>query len=268
MRLFRHKKANRRLSQTKPVRHHYGRWIGGVVTVAIIGVFGYGIIALLSPMAQPIKTVQVKGALRHVPHDQIRQVVNAHIVGGFFGLKVNEIKQSVRQLPWVYDLSVRRIWPDTLRITVFEQQAFARWADGGLVNTHGQRFIPLAQTIPDNLPVFAGPEGKTIEVMNRYIELTEVLKPVGASITRIEMDDRRAWRIHLNSGIDLVLGRSTGDMEIKRFINIYQRALVSRVSDIRRIDLRYTNGLAVRWKRNKTYTGNMHGEKKVNAKES
>ena len=49
--------------------------------------------------------------------------------------------------------------------------------------------------------------------------------------------------------IEVVLGRENVLERLQRLTKIYPGALAKRSAEIKSIDLRYTNGMAVRWKK-------------------
>ena len=82
--------------------------------------------------------------------------------------------------------------------------------------------------------------------MQQYQMLSQMLRPLGFSISRLELRERGSWFLTTNQGIELLLGRDQVVEKMRRFTAIYQRHW-SRKAKIARIDLRYANGLAVAW---------------------
>ena len=52
----------------------------------------------------------------------------------------------------------------------------------------------------------------------------------------------------MNNGLLLSLGRSDTYPRMQRFVKTYTQTIAPRLADIERIDLRYTNGFAIRWR--------------------
>ena len=57
--------------------------------------------------------------------------------------------------------------------------------------------------------------------------------------------------MRFRQGPDVIIGRKEQDRRIERFKVGCMQELTSRFADIRRIDLRYTNGFAVEWVKGK-----------------
>ncbi|EXF46277.1 cell division protein FtsQ [Pseudomonas sp. BAY1663] len=83
--------------------------------------------------------------------------------------------------------------------------------------------------------------------MQQYQMLSQMLRPLGFSIARLELRERGSWFLTTNQGIELLLGRDQVVEKMRRFTAIYQQALEQESEKIARIDLRYANGLAVAW---------------------
>lgn len=217
--------------------------------VALCGLAAWGWVKLDDPRTLPIAAVKVEGQFHHLNKQQLQQAAVAYTAGGFFNVDVDAVRDAVLRLPWVNAVSVRRVWPDTLRIDVVEHLPVARWGSGGLVNSQGALFFPPAASYPAELPELQGPQGSEARVAARYRDIDKTLKPLALHVSRVSLDDRRAWRIELDNGALLVLGHVADDARLTRFARLYPIALAARAADIGEVDLRYTNGFAVRWKK-------------------
>ena len=116
----------------------------------------------------PIKSVKIFGA-RHVDHHQVQSLVMPFISQGFFAVDVDAIKQKLRQMPWIAETSVRRVWPNQVLITVMEKNPIARWNETTLLSSSGELFSPEQGNITE-LPQFSGPEGQQVVMAQYYIK--------------------------------------------------------------------------------------------------
>ncbi len=240
-----------------------------VCGLALMGILAWSVATLMDPATLPIDTVRVEGGFRHVSKARIREVVGPETLKGFFSTDVAGIRDAVLQLPWVHRVSVRRIWPGTVEIRIAEQRALATWAEDGLVNAEGEVFRPAPGSRPAGLPVFRGPPGSAGELLKGHRAMTRVLNAAGLKIARLKMDERRAWSIELGNGMVLALGRRHGVARLRRFVTAYRTALAKRTTEVEYVDLRYTNGFAVRWaERADSSTARSQGEKSIDAKKS
>lgn len=224
------------------------RWIAGAIaSVLLVVATGVSVRWLIDPHNLPIRSVQIAGQFRHLTSEQLQAAVANTVRGGFFTVDVAAVMRAARTLPWVDVASVRRVWPDTLRLEVVEQVPLARWAEHDLLNRRGERFTPAADTLPTGLPELQGPAGLEAATTASYYEMSKALAPDGLKITRLIQDERRSWHVTLDNGIELRLGRDDAYPRLLRFVRLYPKVLASRATEIATIDLRYTNGFAVAW---------------------
>lgn len=243
------KKTNRRIVPKQERRWINPRVMASVVLGAIlVAATGWGSAELSDPRTFPIRSIQIIGDLHHLSKGQLQDIVVPHATGGFFNVDVRSIRRAVMELPWADSVSVRRVWPDSLHILVTEQVPFARWGEKGVLNARGELFYPGPDSVPGGLPDFHGPDAQEGAVVNAYRDMSRALAPVGLRITKLVLDERRAWRLELDNGIELSLGRVDHYPRLVRFVRIYPKLLASRTGAVRSIDFRYTNGFAVLWK--------------------
>jgi cell division protein FtsQ len=113
------------------------------------------------------------------------------------------------------------------------------------VNTYGEVFRVV---LDEKMPVFTGPiEANSREVMNRYRQFSEALAPLQQSITEINLSSRHAWRIQLDTGTILELGRKDIDRRLLRYVSVYNQSIAHLNQDepLAYVDLRYPSGFAV-----------------------
>ena len=221
--------------------------------VVMLSLVSWLLVTLKNPETLPIKMVRAQGTFSHVSEAMLQKAVG-QVSGGYFNVDVNQVQQVVETLPWVAQASVRRIWPDTLAISVKEQKAMAYWGDKGLVNLNGEIFTPDKSTYPKALPYFEGPAGMNEKVTQYYKGAQQRLKPLGLSVTGVLLDDRRSLILELNHQLELVLGKDQKTERLERFVRVYPKILSDKISRIARVDLRYPHGMAVEWKKDPVNT--------------
>lgn len=202
---------------------------------------------LMQPDTLPIQRVTIEGEFRYLTQQDLYLAIGDLATGGFFNVDVHAVKAAAETLPWVDRAAVRRVWPDTLRVEIIEQQPLAHWGEREVVNARGTVFAQDGMTLPAGLPRFYGPDGTAEIVVERYRILSAQLSAAGLAIAELRLSPRRAWELNLNNGLHLALGRAVNNSQLQRFVNVYHRALASQTAAIKSVDLRYSNGFAVRW---------------------
>lgn len=216
--------------------------------LVLAGILGWLWSTLTDPRLLPFKAVKVEGSFEHVDANRVRDAVAPYLAGNFFTVDVAEVQRVVEALPWVRYAEVRRQWPDTLHVVVTEQVAVALWGADALVNDAGDVFSPPRASFPPGLPYLQGPAGSGPLLARTYRELGEIVAPLNLHITHLLLDERRAWQLGLDGGMQVMLGRGEPRGRLLRFVRFYHRALQGQEAAVERVDLRYSNGFAVSWK--------------------
>ena len=175
-----------------------------------------------------LRTVVIEPAgeslpLRHVNTTLLRAAGLRQVPGNFLTVDLGAVRDAFERVPWVRRAQVRRIWPNALRIGIEEHQPLATWADGRLVNRHGELFAANAAEAEEDAP------------LQLHLEA-------------VALSPRYAWSVRLDNGLTLMLGREQGlpiSERVARWVALYPhvQARLNRRADT--IDLRYPNGFAV-----------------------
>lgn len=196
----------------------------------------------------PVLHVTVEGELQQTDRQQLQQIVKPYVTGSFIEVDVAGLRTAAQQIPWVDQIQVRRVWPDTLHLIVTEHQAIARWNDDGLVNNRGQVFFPEKASFPEGLVQLHGPTGSSEIMARRLVAMQRDLNALELRIRSLQMDERRSWGVTFTNDLELQLGRADSESRLQRFIRVFSGQLAVYREQIATIDMRYTNGLAVQWK--------------------
>lgn len=193
----------------------------------------------------PVNNLMIQGEHQYLSRDSVRESVLAlPEVGNFFALEVDQVQQQLQALPWVYQASVRKQWPDTVRVYIVEQQPVAHWNQDAMLNVHGEVFQAKADV--QELVSLSGPDEEARRVLEEYRQVQKLLQPKGYTIARVHLTPRRSWELTLNNGITLLLGREEITARLQRFVDVYPDIEASE--RVAYLDLRYDTGLAVGWK--------------------
>ena len=191
----------------------------------------------------PVRRIAIQGSLRHVTQEQLRLVGETELQGTFFTLNIDTIRAAFEKLPWVRQVTVRRVWPDELQINIEEYVALARWGETGLLSTQGMWFDAAADS---RLPMVLGPAGSERELAQRLLEFRQLLDPTGLKLAQLHVSERRAWTVTLDNGLVLELGSQALRERLQRFTANWRSTLAKVPYRISNVDLRYPNGFAVR----------------------
>lgn len=224
-------------------------WFGPVflvsVVVGLLGLVWYAMQVAKDVQSSPVADVEVFGQIEYIDPDQLESVIKQEFRQSFFSLPVDQVHQRIEQMPWVYRASLRKRWPDQLTVYVVEQQAVAWWNDDSLVNPYGSLFQPEPEPKQALVRLY-GPEGAEQTALAGYVAMQELLNQRQKVITEVVLSERFAWRVLLNDGVELRLGRHQFIDRIRRFVAVLPR-INSENKNVVYVDLRYDTGMAVGW---------------------
>ncbi len=224
-----------------------------VVAIGFLVALAVAVASILVHLnARPITSVRIAGEFVHVSRAEMQKLMDEFLPSGFFELDVAAVRREAQRIPWVRRISVRRMWPDSLHVAVVERVAVARWNGEALLEADGTRFVADDTTTNGGYVNLFGPDGSEEVVLKRYEQMTPVAKALGTTITKVSLDQRGAWRLDLASGLILRLGQSDRLGRVAPYIAALPQILGDRFSDAARIDLRYSNGFAVKWRQDAT----------------
>lgn len=215
-------------------------------SVALVGTA----LALTSLLDRPVRNVDVIGAFHRVSVLDVEKVVRSTLTGGFVRANIAELQGAVEHVPWVDQARIQRRWPDTLQISITEQEAVARWGDTGLVNARGEVFVRGERHVPMELPRLEGPDGSEHRVAEEFFQIRSQLDAASLAVSGLRLDQRGAWEIDLANGVVVRLGRRELQERLDRFMKVVVVGIVNaRAAEISYIDMRYSNGFSVGWRK-------------------
>jgi cell division protein FtsQ len=214
----------------------------------ILGTIFWLVLLSRQPERFPLREIDIRDELKQVSREEITNSVANHMKEGFFWLDVGAVQKNLKEIPWVSEAFVKRVWPDKIAISIKEKMAVARWGEKGLLSAEGAIFYPELIEVSQKLPQFIGPEERALEMNKQYLNFLERLSAIGLSIKTIELTETGIWKIRLDNAIAIILGKADLEERLSRFVLVYQNNLKAEQEKISYIDLRYTNGMAIGWK--------------------
>jgi cell division protein FtsQ len=197
----------------------------------------------------PVTNIKVEAEFAHVSAEQIRSAVLPRLGKGFFATDLEDVRHAIGALPWVESVEVRKRWPDTLLVRIYERQPFARWNEDRLISRQGLVFdAPGADQMGD-LPRLRGPDSRLAEVVSFYAQAHKAFEGrAQLAIVGVSLSERGSWSVTTESGAEIVIGdRDQADRRLARFLDVYPQLVAGRRGGFAYADLRYTNGFAIRW---------------------
>lgn len=202
---------------------------------------------LHSQQSAPVRQVRLYGDFTHIDAKALHSTLQQQYVGNFFSVNVDQVQQFLLTQPWVYQVAVRKQWPDALVVVVTEQQPVAIWNQQQLLNTQGELFQAPLQQLKTELPKLTGPEGSQQDALTMFRHMQGLLALHKFHAVALVVTERFSWQLSLSNGIALKLGREDTLKRLQRFIELYPVITKHKAEAVSEVDLRYDTGMAVRY---------------------
>jgi cell division protein FtsQ len=237
--------ATRKGPAVKPQRKP-SAWLNRLIILTGAGVVMVAAMqAFITLQSIPVQHITVTGELEYTRTDLVQEMVQPALVGGFLRADLQRIRAQLEELPWIYQATVQRRWPNALEIHVIEQLPIARWGESDFLNHEGEVFRSGSSQEWQALPRLRGPEGSAKALVAGYQRIAEILRPLQLTVAQLTVDERGQVDVVLEGGMQLLLGSEDFLERMHRFVAIYRSELGARAVEVERVDLRYETGIAV-----------------------
>jgi len=205
-----------------------------------------------NPENLTIKSVEVTGDLSVLNKTQLQPIIESFAKTNLYLLDVDGLEKKIESNPWVHSASMTHVWPDKLTVRIYEQQPVAYWGDKAMLAENGEIIKAVLADKSNDLPLLYSPENKGRNMATGFLKIRKMMKGFPVKLVEFKEDARGSWKIKLENGMTLKVGREHQEKRLRRFMVAYQESLKDVVEKISVVDLRYTNGLAVKWKKGLT----------------
>jgi len=200
--------------------------------------------------------IVIQGDTTHNSVATLRANVLPRLRGNFFTVDLHKARDAFEGVPWVRHATVKRQFPNRLRVVLEEHQAEAFWgadSESHLVNSYGEVFEANAGDVEqDDLPRLTGPDGSAPVVLAVYRGLRPMLENLDLAVDAVTLTGRGGWSMTLDSGAAVELGRGTTEEVLarsRRFASTLTQVTAKygrKPEALVTADLRHTDGYAVR----------------------
>jgi len=231
-------------------------WVANALLAAFVAMGLVGVVVWVARHpVWSIAGVTVQGEVEHQNAVTFRAHLASRLSGTFLTADLQAVRQVFETVPWVRQAVVQREFPNRLRVTLREHQAVAWWGEAGgghLVNVQGEVFEANPDdTQSDGWSELAGPQGQSAQVLDTYRQLRPVFERLDLDIQRLELDNRGGWRVRLDNGAVVELGRgdrATIEGRAQLLAQTISQVTPRYAQALQLVDMRYPNGYAVRLK--------------------
>ncbi|WMP18522.1 cell division protein FtsQ/DivIB [Thiothrix lacustris] len=219
-----------------------------VALMLLAGVLG-GRAMLNNPENLSISRIDLQGDRKFIKDVDLQAVIDKYKQTNLYLLDTDTLRADIETLPWIRSVTLRKAWPDHLIIGIEEQHPVAFWGRERLMNQYGELFVAELPSMRGVFPTLYSPQDNGREMAERYLEVKEWLKGLPLELSELTEDESGSWRIKIKDGPEVMIGSEDQARRMQRFRVGFQQELAKKLSNVRRVDLRYTNGFAVEWKK-------------------
>ena len=162
------------------------------------------------------------------------------------GMDAEAARQRIAELPWVETASVRKIYPDTLEVTMVERKPFAIWQHGrslSLIDGKGRIIVPFRHDRYATLPLIIGAGAN--DVAAEFVSRLQTTRELSARVKAYIRVAERRWDLRLENGLTIKLPEFNEDAAISEIVALDRdQGILSR--DIAAVDMRFDDRLVVK----------------------
>jgi len=196
----------------------------------------------------PIKKVIIKSDYQYVKKQQIQSLLLPLMKDDFLHFKLEDAHNVMATLPGVKSVSIRRVWPSTLAITLKEHHAIANWENKALIDGGGQTFVVPSALLPKGLPLLMGNIKQQKQMLGFLQQITSLVAPYHLAVAILVLDDHGAWHVKFTQGLWLHLGVDVPYQKLSKFLSIYADIKMRYpTKKLHYADMNYPNAVALKW---------------------
>lgn len=213
--------------------------------VAVLGAYQW----IQNPENLTIDTVEVTGEFTILDEKQLQPLIESYVKTNLFLLDDKNLERALENNPWVHSAALTHVWPNKLIVKIYEQKPVAYWGKSNMLADNGEIIKASMAKEKGELPLLYSPNDKGRNMATGFIKIRKMMKGFPLKLTEFKADARGSWKIKLENGMTLKIGREHQEKRLKRFMVAYDQSLKKVLDKISIVDLRYTNGFAVKWKK-------------------
>ena len=177
------------------------------------------------------------------------------ITGTFFTVDIAKIRDTLKEIPWVKDVSVKREWPNQLKIFLYLHKPVALWGEQEVLSQDGVIFEEN-QAVAESegeLPRIYGPPQLSAKIYQQYLDFNKICESRGLEIVSLTLTPMSGWFLVIKhaegKSVEIVFkGSDTNEAmskRLERILNVMPQMKEHFGAHPQKIDARYTKGVAV-----------------------
>ena len=209
-----------------------------IVTIIFILSF---ILYISDYFVYPINVVEITSTSSNYDNEKINDIVLSIQGQDLLSLDLNDIKSNIRSDGWIRDVEIKKSFPDKLEIIIIPQEPYAIY-NSKIMMTDGT--IIKAPLLPTDLPIIHDHTYDSLGSMNTMILTGNLLQKLDLDIKKIEIHNSLI-KVFTSTNI-LISDRDNYEVNLNRLVLSFKDLQKLFKKDIKSIDMRYSNGFAIK----------------------
>lgn len=193
----------------------------------------------------PVNSIEIRGSFSIWPENKIAEELAWLKEESFFSVDLQRVYAVADALPLLNILTVKKQWPGTVLLNVYEEVPMAVWNEKKLLTLGG---LLVNKPYFYDVKELANIRGSShyAEVATRhYRRLSQALIPDGIAIKTLNISSVGSIKVWLSNGWVIDFGRQYFEERVQRLVSLMN---VLSGQQIATLDLRYGKGVAISWK--------------------
>ncbi|WP_133153900.1 FtsQ-type POTRA domain-containing protein, partial [Vibrio sp. 10N.261.55.A7] len=133
---------SRRIRRSPAVQRHATGSLFLLLVIAFISTLLYSTLSWMwDDQRLPLSKIVLQGDMEYVTTRDVQQsFAKLDHIGTFMSQDIESLQETVQSIPWVSQVSIRKQWPDTVKVFLTEHHAEAIWNGDTLLNAKGNVF--------------------------------------------------------------------------------------------------------------------------------
>ena len=189
----------------------------------------------------PIEEVEITSTTSNYDTEKINDIVVSIHGQDLLSLDLSDVKRNIRSDDWIRDVKIKKSFPDTLEIVIIPQQPYAIY-NSKIMTIDGT--VIGASLMQLDLPIIIDHTNDSQSSMNTMILTSKLLKKIDLDIKKIEIHDS-IIKVFTSANI-LISDRVNYENNLNRLVVTFHDLQKLFKREIKSIDMRYSNGFAIK----------------------
>ena len=190
-----------------------------------------------------IKNVDIKG-INHLNQKDILKTINYYNKKNIFNVNLKNIYNEIKQNTWVEEVSIKKIYPNTLKIDLIEKEPIAIWQNKSayhLITKNGEIILEAnLNNFKKHLPIIIGKNAH--KNVYSILQILNIDKNLTKNIWSLTFVNERKWDIHFNQGLTIRLPSTSVKEAWGKIILLSEKFNILSL-DLTELDLRSSNNV-------------------------